>query len=49
MSGGKYAATIDGVTMRTDGVHFTLPGARLLWKWLGPEVLRIARGGSPAS
>jgi peptidoglycan/LPS O-acetylase OafA/YrhL len=40
---GAYTDTIDGVTMRTDGVHFTLPGARLLWKWLGPEVLRIAR------
>jgi peptidoglycan/LPS O-acetylase OafA/YrhL len=45
---GKYAATIDGVPMRTDGVHFTLPGARLLWKWLGPAVLRVARGEAPA-
>ena len=43
--GGTYATTIDGVTMRTDGVHFTLPGARLLWKWLGPAVLRIGRSG----
>ena len=41
--GGTYAATIDGVTMRTDGVHFTVAGARLLWKWLGPAVLRSAR------
>ncbi len=40
--GGAYAATIDGVTMRTDGVHFTVAGARLLWKWLGPAVLRSA-------
>ena len=46
--GGKYAATIDGVTMRTDGVHFTLPGARLLWKWLGPAVLDIEHGRPPA-
>ena len=46
--GGKYAATIDGVPMRTDGVHFTLPGARLLWSWLGPAVLRIAHGASPS-
>jgi peptidoglycan/LPS O-acetylase OafA/YrhL len=45
--GGKYAAKIDGVPMRTDGVHFTLPGARLLWKWLGPEVLRVAKGQPP--
>jgi hypothetical protein len=42
--GGTYASTIDGVPMRTDGVHFTLPGARLLWKWLGPAVLRLAHG-----
>jgi hypothetical protein len=34
--------------MRTDGVHFTLEGARYLWKWLGPEVLRIAHGTSTA-
>ena len=46
--GGKYVATIDGVPMRTDGVHFTLEGARLLWKWLGPAVLRLARDPAPA-
>src|SRR4051794_25141439 len=44
---GKYTPTIDGVAMRTDGVHFTLPGARLMWKWLGPEVLDIADGRTP--
>jgi len=46
--GGKYATAIDGVPMRTDGVHFTLPGARLMWKWLGPAVLDIANGRAPA-
>ena len=46
--GGKYAPTIEGVTMRTDGVHFTHPGARLMWKWLGPAVLDIANGRTPA-
>jgi peptidoglycan/LPS O-acetylase OafA/YrhL len=46
--GGTYAPTIDGVPMRTDGVHFTLEGARLLWKWLGPAVLRLARQTTPA-
>jgi hypothetical protein len=45
--GGTYAGAIDGVPMRTDGVHFTQPGARLLWKWLGPAVLRIARSTPP--
>jgi peptidoglycan/LPS O-acetylase OafA/YrhL len=43
--GGAYAATIDGVEMRTDGVHFTRDGARLLWKWLGPEVLALTHNG----
>ena len=38
--GGKYAATIDGVPMRTDGVHFTLA-----WRATAVEV---ARSGGPA-
>jgi peptidoglycan/LPS O-acetylase OafA/YrhL len=42
--GGRYADTIHGVKMRTDGVHFTLPGARLMWRWLGPKVVQIAHG-----
>jgi len=45
--GGSYAATIHGVDMRTDGVHFTLPGARLMWRWLGPQLVRIAHGQRP--
>ena len=40
--GGKYAEQIDGVTMRTDGVHFTTGGGRLIWRWLGPALIRIA-------
>jgi len=39
---GQYAATVDGTDMRTDGVHFTEAGAQQVWKWLGPELLRIA-------
>ena len=46
--GGTYVPTIDGVPMRTDGVHFTLEGARLLWKWLGPAVLHLAPSTPPA-
>jgi len=38
-----YQGTIDGVQMHTDGVHFTESGARLYWKWLGPQVLKAAR------
>ena len=40
--GGKFAEKIDGVTMRTDGVHFTTGGGRLMWRWLGPALIRIA-------
>ena len=41
--GGKYAATIDGVKMRTDGEHFTPEGAKLIWHWLAPKVHQIAQ------
>ncbi len=44
--GGRYAETIDGVPMRTDGVHFTRDGARVMWRWLGPELLRLANAPS---
>ncbi|MGZ6927334.1 MAG: acyltransferase family protein [Acidimicrobiia bacterium] len=40
--GGHYADKIHAVTMRTDGVHFTEPGAALMWRWLGPQLLEIA-------
>lgn len=40
---GAYRATIDGVTMHTDGVHFTEEGARLYWDWLGPRLLKAGR------
>ncbi len=40
---GQYRATIDGVQMHTDGVHFTEEGARLYWQWLGPRLLTAGR------
>ncbi len=40
---GKFAATIDGVTMRTDGEHFTPEGAQLIWRWLAPRLHRISK------
>ena len=43
---GHYAAAIGGVPMRSDGVHFTDPGAQLMWQWLGPQLLDIAAGRS---
>ena len=45
--GGKYAAQIDGVTMRTDGEHFTPEGARVIWRWLAPQLHRIAKTVTP--
>jgi peptidoglycan/LPS O-acetylase OafA/YrhL len=40
---GGYRDRIDGVTMHTDGVHFTVEGARLYWGWLGPRLLKAGR------
>ena len=45
---GKFGATIDGVTMRTDGEHFTPEGARVVWRWLAPQLNRIAKTAQPA-
>jgi SGNH domain (fused to AT3 domains) len=49
--GEAYRAQIDGVTMHTDGVHFTEEGARLYWEWLGPRLLKAGRTeqATPAS
>jgi lysophospholipase L1-like esterase len=41
--GDQYRPQIDGVTMHTDGVHFTEAGARLYWEWLGPRLLKAGR------
>ena len=45
--GGTYTATIDGITMRTDGAHFTDAGAKLMWQWLAPRLRRIAANARP--
>lgn len=36
-----FQPTLDGVKLRTDGVHFTVKGAQLVWKRLEPELLKI--------
>ncbi|MGV1035392.1 MAG: acyltransferase family protein [Candidatus Nanopelagicales bacterium] len=36
----------DGVVMRTDGLHYTTKGGQLVWRWLGPELIR-ARTETP--
>ena len=38
-----YAETRDGVRLRADGLHFTDDGAAVVWRWLGPRLVEIAR------
>jgi lysophospholipase L1-like esterase len=38
-----YHATRDGVTLRSDGLHFSPSGAAVVWRWLGPQLQRLAR------
>jgi peptidoglycan/LPS O-acetylase OafA/YrhL len=40
---GRFAGAINGVVMRTDGVHFSEGGARLVSGWLVPQLVAIAR------
>jgi hypothetical protein len=40
--GGEPRTTIDGITVRNDGVHFTKGGSSLMWDWLGPQLARRA-------
>jgi hypothetical protein len=40
---GGYQASVEGVPLHTDGVHFTEEGARWYWTWLGPKLLKAAR------
>jgi hypothetical protein len=38
--GGEYTdVTIDSVRLREDGVHFTSEGAKLVARWLAPEII----------
>jgi peptidoglycan/LPS O-acetylase OafA/YrhL len=42
--GGRYLAKLHGVQVRYDGVHFTEGGAKLVWRWLGPQLRSLAGG-----
>ena len=33
-----YTEEVDGVKMRTDGLHYTAEGARKVWRWLAPQL-----------
>ncbi len=39
---GAYVDRLRGVQVRYDGVHFSPGGARLVWRWLGPQLQRLA-------
>jgi peptidoglycan/LPS O-acetylase OafA/YrhL len=39
-----YTETRGGVKLRTDGLHFTPEGVRLIWRWLGPVLLALDPG-----
>jgi peptidoglycan/LPS O-acetylase OafA/YrhL len=41
--GGRYADRLHGVKMRSDGVHFTPDGAKLVWRWMAPQLQRLAQ------
>jgi peptidoglycan/LPS O-acetylase OafA/YrhL len=38
-----YQEARNGVKLRTDGMHFTPQGARIVWDWLGPQLAALAR------
>jgi peptidoglycan/LPS O-acetylase OafA/YrhL len=40
--GGRYVDRMRGVKVRYDGVHFTEGGAKVVWRWLGPQLRRLA-------
>jgi peptidoglycan/LPS O-acetylase OafA/YrhL len=42
--GGRYVDRMDGVQVRDDGVHFTPDGADVIWRWLGPQLRKLASG-----
>lgn len=37
--GGAYSATLDGVALHVDGVHFTPEAAKSVWAWVGPQLV----------
>ncbi|MCP2322282.1 peptidoglycan/LPS O-acetylase OafA/YrhL [Hamadaea flava] len=47
--GGRFAWDVDGLRIRSDGLHFTPPGVQqVIAPWLLPQVARIAVTGPPA-
>jgi len=40
---GRDPERLNGVTLRVDGLHYSPEGAKLVWKWLQPEFLRVLK------
>ena len=38
---GEYRRTINGARVYKDSIHFSQPGAELIWSWLAPQVVRV--------
>lgn len=41
--GGSYADVVDGVTVRSDGVHYSAAGVEWIGRWLLPQLARLLR------
>ena len=41
-----YTNIRNGVSLRTDGLHFSDAGARLVWQWIGDRLAEVAPAGS---
>ncbi|MFB9316612.1 acyltransferase family protein [Cryptosporangium minutisporangium] len=36
-----YSNELNGVTLRTDGLHLTTAGGKLVWNWLRPQLITV--------
>lgn len=45
--GDEVHSTINGVPLYDDAIHFTDESGPIFWRWLAPQLQRIARGEDP--
>ena len=38
LCGNGFAESVDGIELRTDGLHLSPAGARFVWQWLEPQL-----------
>jgi len=41
----RCVTSIDGITLRDDGMHYEGPAAELVVRWLAPRLQRLAAAG----